>query len=46
MDEFESVNTTLGTKTSKVGSAQFDFQQGVNANLAESSWGIIFFVYA
>jgi hypothetical protein len=27
MDEFESFNTTLGTKTPKVGGAQFDFQQ-------------------
>ncbi len=35
MDEFKSFNTTFGTKTSKVGGAQFDFQQGVNTNLAQ-----------
>ncbi len=43
MDRFESFNTTSGTKPSKVGSAQFDFQQGVNPNLAQWSWGIILF---
>ncbi len=42
MDEFKSFNTTFGTKTSKVGGAQFDFQQGVNTNLAQWPWGIIF----
>jgi hypothetical protein len=35
MDEFGSFNTTFGIKTSKVGGAQFEFQQGVNANLAQ-----------
>jgi hypothetical protein len=41
MDEFGSFSTTFGTRPSKVGSAQFDFQQGVNANLAQWLWGII-----
>jgi len=35
MDEFGSFNITFGTKTPKVGGAQFEFQQGVNANLAQ-----------
>jgi hypothetical protein len=35
MDEFGSFNTTFGIRPSKVDGAQFDFQQGVNANLAQ-----------
>jgi len=35
MDKFKSFKTTFGTKASKVGGAQFNFQQGVNANLAQ-----------
>jgi hypothetical protein len=34
-------NTTFGTRPSKVGGVRFDFQQGVNANLAQWTWGII-----
>jgi hypothetical protein len=41
MDELGSFNTTFGTRPSKVGGARFDFQQKVNANLAQWSWGII-----
>jgi len=41
MDEFESFSTTFGTRPSKIGSAWFDFQQGVNANLAQWPWGTI-----
>ncbi len=41
MDALGSFNTTFGTKPSKVGGVWFDFQQGVNANLAQWSWGII-----
>jgi len=35
MEELKSFNTTFGTKPSKVGGAQFDFQQAINANLAQ-----------
>jgi len=35
MDGLKSFNTTFGTRPSKVGGAQFDFQQGVNTNLAQ-----------
>jgi len=41
MEVLRYFKTTFGTKPSKVGSAQFDFQQGVNANLAQWPWGII-----
>jgi len=41
MEELKSFNTTFGTKPSKVGGAQFDFQQAINANLAQWPWGII-----
>jgi hypothetical protein len=42
MDALGSFSTTFGTRPSKVGGARFDFQQGVNANLAQWLWGIIF----
>jgi len=35
MDELGSFSTTFGTRPSTVGGAQFEFQQGVNANLAQ-----------
>jgi len=41
MDGLESFSITFGTRPSKVGGARFDFQQGVNPNLAQWSWGII-----
>jgi hypothetical protein len=41
MDGLGYFNTTFGTTTSKVGGTRFDFQQGVNANLAQWPWGII-----
>ncbi len=41
MDGFGSFNTTFGIKPSNVGGARFDFQQGINASLAQWSWGII-----
>ncbi len=41
MDGFRSFSTTFGTRPSKVGDARFDFQQEVNANLAQWSWSII-----
>jgi hypothetical protein len=41
MDKLGYFSTTFGTRPSKVGGAQFEFQQGVNANLAQWSWGII-----
>ncbi len=42
MDEFGSFSTTFEIRPSKVDGAWFDFQQGVNANLAQWWWGIIF----
>ncbi len=42
MDKLGYFKTTFATRPSKVGSARFDFQQGVNANLAQWPWGIIF----
>ncbi len=42
MDEFGSFSTTFEIKPSKVDGARFDFQQRVNANLAQWPWGIIF----
>ncbi len=41
MDQLRSFSTPFGTRPSKVGGARFDFQQGVNANLAQWPWGII-----
>ncbi len=41
MDKFKPFKTTFGTRPSKVGGAWFDFQRGVNANLAQWPWGII-----
>jgi hypothetical protein len=35
MDKLRSFSTTFGTRPSKVGDARFDFQQGVNADLAQ-----------
>ncbi len=43
MDKLKYFSTTFETKPSKVGGAGFDFQQGVNANLAQWLWGIILF---
>jgi hypothetical protein len=41
MDALGSFSTTFGTRPSKVGGARFEFQHGVNANLAQWSWSII-----
>jgi hypothetical protein len=41
MDGLRSFSTTFGTRPSKVDNAWFDFQQGINANLAQWPWGII-----
>jgi hypothetical protein len=41
MDGHISFSTTFGTRPLKVGGAQFDFQQGINANLVQWPWGII-----
>jgi hypothetical protein len=41
MDGLKSFSITFGTRSSKVGNAWFDFQHGVNANLAQWPWGII-----
>jgi len=43
MDQLGFNNITFETTPSKLGNAQFDFQQEVNANLAQWPWGIILF---